>query len=52
MDKNIVLQYIKEHPGASSKQIAEALAGEASASSKQIAEALAGEASFAVETYF
>ncbi len=30
MDKNIVLQYIKEHPGASSKQIAEALAGEAS----------------------
>lgn len=30
MDKNIVLAYIKEHPGASSKQIADALANEAS----------------------
>ena len=30
MDKNIVLQYIKEHPGTSSKQIADAMAGEAS----------------------
>jgi len=30
MDKNIVLQYIKEHPGVSSKQIAEALADKAS----------------------
>ena len=30
MDKNIVLQYIKEHPGVSSKQIADALTGEAS----------------------
>ena len=30
MDKNIVLHYIKDHPGVSSKQIADALAGEAS----------------------
>ena len=30
MDKNIVLAYIKEHPGAYSKQIADALANEAS----------------------
>ena len=30
MDKNIVLDYIKEHPGVSSKQISDALAGEAS----------------------
>lgn len=30
MDKNIVLRYIKDHPGVSSKQIADALAGEAS----------------------
>lgn len=30
MDKNIVLAYIKEHPGTSSKQIADALANEAS----------------------
>ena len=30
MDKNIVLSYIKEHPGQSSSQIADALAGEAS----------------------
>jgi transcriptional regulator of heat shock response len=30
MDKNIVLQYIKEHPGVSSKQVADALADKAS----------------------
>ena len=30
MDKNIVLDYIKEHPGVSSKQISDALADEAS----------------------
>jgi len=30
MNKNIVLQYIKEHPGVSSKQIADALTGETS----------------------
>lgn len=30
MNKNNILSYIKDHPGASSKQIADALAGEAS----------------------